>query len=66
VRLVLTLTGSLADGTPIEGADCALVVGKVPRPLAAKIADINEDGVVDLFDFSALAKYWLEPSAAGY
>lgn len=65
-ELVLTLTGSLADGTPIEGTDCVLVVGKVPRPLAAKIADLNEDGVVDLFDFSALANYWLEPSASGY
>jgi hypothetical protein len=65
-ELVLTLTGSLADGTPIEGTDCVVIVGKVPRPLAAKIADINEDGVVDLFDFCMVAKYWLEPSAAGY
>jgi hypothetical protein len=65
-ELVLTLTGSLADGTPIEGTDCVVVVGKVPRPLAAKVADINQDGMVDLFDFSALANYWLEPSAAGY
>jgi hypothetical protein len=65
-ELVLTLTGLLADGTPIEGIDCIVIVGKVPGPLAAKIADLNEDGMVDLFDFCKMAQYWLEPSAAGY
>jgi hypothetical protein len=40
--------------------------GKCRGRLLQKIADINEDGVVDLLDFSALGKYWLEPSAAGY
>lgn len=65
-ELILTLTGSLTDGTPIGGHDCIAIVGRVPGPLAAKIADLNEDGVVDLFDFSKMAQYWLEPSAAGY
>ena len=54
------------DGTAIEGSNCVRIVGKVPRSLAAKIADLNEDGVVDLFDFCIVAKYWLEPSASGY
>jgi hypothetical protein len=61
-ELILTLTGSLADGTPIEATDCILIVGKVPRPLAAKTADINEDGVVDFTDFCMLTEYWLEPA----
>jgi hypothetical protein len=54
------------DGTAIEGSDCVRIVGKVPRSLAAKIADLNEDGMVDLFDFCKMAQYWLEPSATGY
>jgi len=65
-QLVLTFTGVLADGTPIEGTDCVLVLGKVPRPLAAKSSDINTDGIVDMLDFGMIAKYWLEPTIADY
>lgn len=64
--LVLNLAGALSDGTPIEGTDCIVVVGKVPRPLAARSSDINTDGIVDILDFSKMAKYWLEPTAADY
>lgn len=64
--LVLTLTGVLTDGTPIEGTDCIVVVGKVPRPLAAKRADINGDGIVNILDFSMIAEYWLEPVVVEY
>jgi hypothetical protein len=64
--LVLTLTGVLTDGTSIEGTDCIVVVGKVPRPLAAKGADINRDGIVNILDFSMIAEYWLEPAVVEY
>jgi len=58
--LALPLTGVLTDGTPIEGADCIRIVGKVPRALAAKRSDISEDGIVNMVDFSMMAEYWLE------
>ncbi|MHC4159973.1 MAG: hypothetical protein ACYSSO_12935 [Planctomycetota bacterium] len=58
--LTLVLTGVLSDETPIEGADCILVINNIPKALAAKKSDINEDGIVDIIDFSLLAKYWLE------
>ena len=58
--LVLTLTGVLNDATPVEGADCVTVVGRVPKPLAAKRSDINGDGIVNILDLSMLAEYWLE------
>ena len=58
--LALPLTGVLSDGTPIEGADCVRIVGKVPRSLAAKKSDLNEDGTVNMLDFSMMAEYWLE------
>jgi beta-lactam-binding protein with PASTA domain len=61
--LVLTLTGQLADGTPIEGADCMVVVGKFPRALAARKADVTADGLVDILDFAVIAEYWLESAA---
>jgi len=64
--LVLNLAGALSDGTPIEGTDCIVLVGKVPRLLAARSSDINTDGIVDILDFSKMAKYWLEPTAADY
>jgi hypothetical protein len=64
--LVLTLTGVLTDGTPIEGTDCIVVVGKVPRPLAAKRADVNGDGIVNILDFSMIATYWLESCVVEY
>jgi len=60
--LVLTLTGQLSDATPIEGADCVVVVGKVPKSVAAKITDVNEDGVVNVLDMAMLARSWLESS----
>jgi hypothetical protein len=58
--LTLPLTGVLSDGTPIEGADCVRIVGKVPRGLGAKKSDISEDGIVNMVDFSMMAEYWLE------
>jgi hypothetical protein len=63
---VLTLTGVLTDGTPIEGTDCIVVGGKVPRPLAAKKSDINKDGIVNAYDLGLIAKYWLEPAVVEY
>jgi len=58
--LVLTLTGVLSDQTPIEGADCIVLVGNVPKALAAKRWDYNGDGIVNILDFAELATYWLE------
>ena len=60
--LLLTLTGELSDGTAIEGTDCVVLVGNVPRWLSAKKWDGNEDGVVNLFDLAEMAQYWLESS----
>jgi len=60
--LLLTLTGALYDGKPIEGADCVVLVGNVPKWLAAKGSDINGDGIVNILDFAELATYWLESS----
>jgi len=64
--LELMLTGQLYDQTPIEGADCVVIVGKVPQSLAARKADINKDGRVDNFDFATLSEYWLQPAAKDY
>jgi len=61
-ELVLTLTGELSDATPIEGTDCVLILGKVPKRIRAKIADVNEDGVVNVLDMAMLARSWLESS----
>jgi hypothetical protein len=61
-EIVLILTGALYDGTPINGEDCIVLVGNVPRALAAKRADIDGDGMVSLYDFAILADYWLEPA----
>ena len=61
-ELVLVLTGALSDGTPIRGEDCVVLVGNVPRALAARRADIDGDGMVNLYDFAVLAGYWLEPA----
>ncbi|MHC4345559.1 MAG: LamG-like jellyroll fold domain-containing protein [Planctomycetota bacterium] len=65
-ELALTLTGALSDGTPTEGSDCMVVVGKVPRALAAKRADIDGDGIVNILDFSMIAEYWLESCVVEY
>lgn len=59
-ELVLVLTGALYDGTLIQGEECIVLVGNVPRALAAKRADIDGDGMVNLYDFAVLAGYWLE------
>ena len=58
--LALTLTGDLFDGTAIEGHDCVVLVGNVPKWLAAQRWDGNEDGVINFFDLAELATYWLE------
>jgi len=58
--LALSLTGTLTDGTAIEGQDCVVIVGKVPKAILAKKSDINEDGIVNNYDFAEMAKYWLE------
>lgn len=63
--LLLTLTGVLHDGTPIEGSDWVLVLGNVPRSMAAKSSDVNADGVVNILDFAMMAKYWLESAVTG-
>jgi hypothetical protein len=65
-ELALTLTGTLSDGTPIEGTDCIVLVGKVPRPLAAKKSDVNEDGIVNILDLAMMAEYWLESCVVEY
>lgn len=62
-ELMLTLTGALLDGTLIEGEDCIVIVGKVPKALAAKKSDINGDGVVDIVDFAEMSQYWLQFAA---
>lgn len=62
--LVLTLTGVLSDETPIEGADCVLVLGKVPKSTRAKRADINRDGVVNMLDLAMITANWLESTVA--
>lgn len=64
--LALPLTGVLSDGSPIEGADCVRIIGKVPRALGAKRSDINEDGVVNILDFAMMAEYWLESAETSY
>jgi hypothetical protein len=60
--LSLELTGSLVDGTPIEGSDCIVIAGKIPDWILSKQADLNEDGLVNGVDFSMMARYWLESS----
>jgi hypothetical protein len=58
ISWVLDLTGELNDGTPIEGSDCVVLVGKLPESTEAMIADINKDGKVNGLDFMLLKKYW--------
>jgi len=59
-ELMLTLRGELYDGTAIQGTDCVVLVGNVPKWLEARGSDINGDGVVNLLDLAELATYWLE------
>jgi len=46
----------LYDQTPIEGTDCVVIRGK-HKPFNK--ADINKDGVVNIFDFIIMAENWL-------
>ncbi|MHC4529516.1 MAG: hypothetical protein ACYS29_16700, partial [Planctomycetota bacterium] len=64
--LVLPVTASLFDGTPIEGEDCVRVAGKSPRALAAKKADVDGNGIVNIFDYAVIASYWLEYTVVDY
>jgi len=64
--LGLTLTGTLTDGTPAEGSDCIVIVGNIPRGLAARKADVTGDGLVDMLDFGTVAEHWLEFCVIGY
>jgi hypothetical protein len=57
--LTLPLTGVLYDGTPMEGEDCIVIVGR-HKPI--NIADVNEDGVVNVLDMTIFAQNWLESS----
>jgi hypothetical protein len=57
-ELVLTLTGLLYDGTPIEGSDCVVLVGQVPEEVAASRADCNRDGTIDLSDLFLLKRHF--------
>ncbi len=57
--LTLTLTGVLNDETPIEGADCVVIVGR-HKPINK--ADVNEDGLVNAVDMAIVAENWLESS----
>jgi hypothetical protein len=65
-ELVLTLTGALSDGTLIEGQECVVLVGNVPRALAAVKSDITEDGIVNMHDLAVLTEYWLESASIEY
>jgi hypothetical protein len=59
-ELALTLTGVLKDGTPIEGVDCIILVGNVPRIIDIIRADINGDGTVNGPDFLLIKNNWYE------
>ena len=61
-ELTVPLTGALSDGTLIEGADCMVVVGQVPRSIHAKRSDINKDGLVNISDLAIVSNHWLESS----
>jgi hypothetical protein len=64
--VVLPLTALLFDGTPREGEDCVRIVGKAPRALGAKKADVDGDGIVNIYDYALIAAYWLEHAAVDY
>jgi hypothetical protein len=57
---LLTLTGALYDGTPIEGSDCIVVRGRFK---SLEGADINKDGVVNMVDLAKIAKKWLQSNS---
>jgi hypothetical protein len=56
--LTLNLTGELSNGISIEGADCIVIVGKVPDDLGVDLADVNKDGKVNLGDMIILRKHF--------
>jgi hypothetical protein len=62
--LTLNLTGNLANGISIEGADCIVIVGRVPDGLAADLADVNKDGKVNLGDIFMVRKHYGKSTAA--
>jgi hypothetical protein len=64
--LVLPLTAALYDGTAIEGEDCVRIAGKASRALAAKKADVDGDGIVNIYDYALVAAYWLEYAVVDY
>jgi len=64
--LVLPLAGALSDHTLIEGQDCVVVRGKVPKPIAAKRSDINADGIVNILDLAMMTNYWLQYAIVEY
>ncbi len=49
----------LNDETPIEGADCVVIVGRY-KPINK--ADINKDGLVNTVDIAIVAENWLQSS----
>jgi len=57
--LELALSGMLFGESPIEGADCILILNKY-KPFNK--ADINKDGVVNLRDFAIFTENWLQSS----
>lgn len=56
----------LSDETGIEGADCVIVVGQVPKSMVAKTSDANRDGVVDMLDSVLMADDWLQSTLLEY
>ena len=57
--VTLRLTGVLNDETSIEGADCVVIVGRF-KPINK--ADINKDGLVNIFDIAIVTENWLNSS----
>jgi hypothetical protein len=56
--LELTLTAYLEDGTLVEGTDCIVLVGNVPKVIDAMRADLNGDGKVNGKDLLILKAAW--------
>ncbi|MHC4648525.1 MAG: hypothetical protein ACYTBJ_23955 [Planctomycetota bacterium] len=64
--LTLTLTAALADGSPVRGSDCVMIVGNVPAAVTARKADMTGDGAVNMLDLGTVAQYWLEACIIDY
>jgi hypothetical protein len=56
--LELTLNANLEDGTLLEGTDCIVLVGNVPKVIDAMRADLNGDGKVNGKDLLILKAAW--------